>query len=73
MAAAWPRRAAALIVLVAVLAGAGSVTARAQGTDDIAALNARVVKLHGEGKYAEAIEIAKRSLALAERQFGPDH
>ena len=72
MAAIFARAAAALIVLGVVLAGGGTV-AWSQGADELAALNAQVVKLYGLGKYAEAIEIAKRSLALAEKQLGPDH
>ena len=64
---------AALILVVVVLAGLGAPAARAQGGNDLAALNAQVVQLYQAGKYAEATEIAKRSLALAEKQSGPDH
>jgi hypothetical protein len=39
---------------------------RAQRADDLAALNKLVVTLYGQGKYAEATEIAKRLLALVE-------
>ncbi len=36
-------------------------------------LNQKVVKLHQEGKYTEAIKTAEESLEMAERTFGPDH
>ena len=39
--------------------------------DDLAALNKQVFAFYDQGKYAEAAEIAKRLLALAEKKFGP--
>ncbi|MBC7933194.1 MAG: CHAT domain-containing protein [Rubrivivax sp.] len=36
-------------------------------------LNRQVMKLYGEGRYAEAIPLAERALALKEKAFGPDH
>jgi tetratricopeptide (TPR) repeat protein len=56
-----------------VLAVTASRQARAQGNDDRDALNKQVAVLYGQGKYAEATEIAKRSLALAEKALGSDH
>ena len=50
-----------------------SMHARAQGTDDLDDLNGQVGALYGQGKYAEATSVAKLSLALAEKKFGPDH
>jgi CHAT domain-containing protein/Tfp pilus assembly protein PilF len=47
--------------------------ARDAGADDMAALNAQVVRLYQQGKYAEAIPLAKKALELRERTFGPDH
>ena len=47
--------------------------AQEQGPDDLDALNHQALRLRQAGKYAEATEIAKQSLALAERKFGPDH
>lgn len=41
--------------------------------DDWKKLNSEVVRLYHAGKYTEAIEIAKRVLALTETQLGPDH
>ena len=58
---------------MSVLASVTSLPAVAQGTDDLAALNTQVTELYRAGKYAEAAEIAKRSLAVAEKQFGLDH
>ena len=58
---------------MSVLAGVTSLPAVAQGADELEALNAQIVKLYRAGKYAEAIEIAKRSLAFSEKQLGPDH
>ena len=42
-------------------------------SNDLAALNKKVVKLYQSGKYAKAAALAKRALALAERGFGPNH
>jgi TonB family protein len=36
-------------------------------------LNATVMKLYGEGKYDEAIPLARRALELREKALGPDH
>ena len=49
------------ILVVALLAVAAGAPATAQAPDDLAALNAEVAKLHGEGKYAEATEIARQA------------
>jgi tetratricopeptide (TPR) repeat protein len=62
--------AAVLIAVVVVLHWCS--VARAQ-TEDLSALNQQVVRLYQAGKYTEAIGVAQRLLALAERQFGPDH
>jgi hypothetical protein len=58
---------------VAVMVAVGPPEAQAQGPDDLDALNHQVVQLFQSGKYAAATEIAKKSLALAERKFGPYH
>ena len=73
MAGRLMRRGVALIVLALLLAVAAAMQARAQGADDLDALNKQVETLYSEGKYAEATAVAKRSLALAEKKFGPDH
>ena len=36
-------------------------------------LNQQAVKLHRQGKSAEAIPIGQRALELAEKTFGPNH
>ena len=50
-----------------------SAPALAQSDGDAGALNAEVVRLYGEGKYAQATEIAKRALALRENALGHEH
>ena len=47
--------------------------AQSQTKDDPVALNAEVLRLYRAGKYAEATQIAKRQLALAEKAQGIDH
>jgi CHAT domain-containing protein/tetratricopeptide (TPR) repeat protein len=70
----WLQRTVVLVALLATLVlGIGAVVAQAQGSDDLATLNEKVLQLYRAGNYAEATEIAKRSLALAERQSGPHH
>src|SRR5262245_7316823 len=36
-------------------------------------LNKEIQKLHGSGKYDEALALAQRALEFCERKFGPDH
>ena len=45
----------------------------AQSADDLTALNHQVETLYRAGKYAEAVPVATRALAVAEQQLGPDH
>jgi hypothetical protein len=47
--------------------------AQAQRPDEVADLNAEVARLYRAGKYAEATEIGKRALAIAEKALGPNH
>jgi Tetratricopeptide repeat len=42
-------------------------------TDDAALLTTQIVKLHGEGRYSEAVPLALRLLGLRENALGPDH
>ena len=60
-----------LITAIAVPANFGA--APAQTSDDLDALNQQVIKLHSEGKYAEATPFAERALAIAERLHGEAH
>ena len=64
---------AVIMALIGTVALSAAAHAQAPKTDDLAALNAQVVKLYQAGKYAEATEIAKRSLAITEKALGPDH
>ena len=73
MAGRWLRRGAALIVLATLLASAGSIGAQAQGGDDLAALRDQVSRLHGQGKYAEAVPLAERYVALARQKHDEEH
>jgi len=44
-----------------------------QAQEDPATLNAEVERLYREGKYAEAIKTAEKSLAINEKVHGPEH
>ncbi len=66
------RAVATSVFLLCAIAAAGG-SALAQGADDIAALNRQVVQLYGQGKYAEAIALGQKTLALAERTLGAGH
>jgi tetratricopeptide (TPR) repeat protein len=48
-------------------------TGRAQGPDDITGLRAEVSRLHGQGKYAEALPFAQRAPELAQKRHGEEH
>jgi hypothetical protein len=63
-----------LMMVVGLLVGWCCVDfARAQDTEDIWRLDERVVKLFRDRRYAEAVEIAERSLSMAERRWGVAH
>ena len=64
---------AANVLMVAMLVLAARTGAEAQGAADVDALNKQVVQLAGQGKYKEAVAIAEKALALAERVLGPEH
>src|SRR5215470_4151202 len=59
----------ALILIAVFWLSVGSPLTRAQDADELSGLNKQVEQLYDDGKYSEATEIAKRALALAERQF----
>ena len=75
MAVGWTaRRLAAMVAAGLVCVGSLVAAAHAQtADDDPAALDAEGMRLYQAGKYAEAIEIAKRLLAIAEKALGPNH
>ena len=63
-----------VFLAVLVLAAAGvRAMAQAPSSTSLAALNNQVVVLNQAGRYAEALPIAHRVLALAEQLRGPDH
>ena len=45
----------------------------AQGLEEATALTQRVVELANEGRYAEAIPLAQRALAIRQHTLGSDH
>jgi tetratricopeptide (TPR) repeat protein len=47
--------------------------AQAQARSDIKELRDTVIRLHREGRYGEATEVAKRVVALSERTYGREH
>ena len=49
---------------------AGGGASQSQPVSELTRLSAEVVRLHGEGKYDEAIPLAERALELSERSFG---
>ena len=67
------RRLAALAVAWVVCVTALAGPAQAQGQNDLARLNAEIGRLHGQGKYAEALPIAQRYVELARKKYGEDH
>ena len=66
-------RSVALILLAAAMTVPMSTPLRAQDTKEADALNAQVFQLYRAGKYAEAIPLAQRALAIDEKALGPDH
>ena len=64
---------AACIVLASVLALWIPAAASAQSANDIGALGKEVARLHGQGKYVEAIPLAEQLLATKQRVLGKDH
>src|ERR1700712_4664905 len=61
---------------VAVTAIALSMSPGAQsfaGEDEASALILQMKELYRAGKYAEALPLAQKSLALRENELGPDH
>lgn len=58
-----------VLVMLAVALGAG----RAHAEDDIAALKSQYEKLYEQGRYADAVPLATRALALTEAKFGSEH
>ena len=71
--AGWRTAPRLAMVVVAGLVCGIVLVATAHAQTDPAALDAEVEKLYQAGKYSEAIEVTKRSLAIGEKLLGPDH
>jgi tetratricopeptide (TPR) repeat protein/CHAT domain-containing protein len=69
MVAGWFRGA----ILSAGLLLSCAATVSAESLDEVRALNNEVMQLYQVGKYAEAVELAKKSLTLAEQKLGAEH
>lgn len=66
-------RSAARWLIVCLTAGILIAQSGQAQTDDLAALNRQVLQLYQTGDYAKASVVAKRALALAENNLGPNH
>lgn len=66
-----PRARIAILIFACCLTLPGP--GRVQESEDIGALNAEIKRLSDAGKYAEAIPIAERAVALGEATLGPHH
>jgi CHAT domain-containing protein/Tfp pilus assembly protein PilF len=64
----WPVAVAALAILVT-----SAIKSGAAPKEEAQALQAKVEELSREGKYADAIPLSQRELAIREKSFGPDH
>ncbi|MFQ5915352.1 MAG: tetratricopeptide repeat protein, partial [Nitrospinota bacterium] len=61
-------------VLFALFSCATPGTVQAQGTlEEAKRLYTEVIRLYRAGRYAEAVPLAERSLAILEKTVGPDH
>jgi tetratricopeptide (TPR) repeat protein len=73
----WKRQAwrvlVALISLAVLWSATAGLEARAQGTDDLAALRDQVSQLLSQGKSSEAVPVAERYASLARDRYGEDH
>jgi CHAT domain-containing protein/tetratricopeptide (TPR) repeat protein len=70
----WTARRVAAMLLAALLLGialAGAV--RSQGQDELARLRSEVTRLHGQGRYSEAVPAAERAVAFAREKYGEAH
>jgi hypothetical protein len=63
----------AKVLMAAMLCTATPLVAQASDTEEIVALHRQVRALYDQGKYADALTIAERALALAESSLGEEH
>jgi CHAT domain-containing protein/tetratricopeptide (TPR) repeat protein len=61
-----------LIILAALLGNARQPEAKAQGAE-LDGLLRQIGELQRQGRYAQAIPLSKRALAIEEKSLGPDH
>jgi CHAT domain-containing protein/Tfp pilus assembly protein PilF len=74
MAGACVFRCLVVMVLAGLTCGVVLATAApAQEPDELARLGREVNRLHGQGKYADAIPVAERYVALARQKHGDEH
>src|SRR5262249_48332810 len=59
----------AAMLMVNSFAGAPAIAQQ----DEATALNKRVIELFQAGKFAEAVPLAQRAVAIREKAFGPNH
>ena len=64
---------ALVATIVALYFGVSQERAVAGGAETADSLIRRVIALYKSGEYDEALPLAKRAVALAEQQFGPEH
>ena len=69
----WRRLRVHLIWFGIFFASVSPAAVHAQGDNELENCNAQVLDLYRSGKYAEAIAIAERALALTEKLRGLDH
>jgi tetratricopeptide (TPR) repeat protein len=50
-----------------------TVDAVGQGVREVEALNQQVLRLHKQGQYAQALELATKALKLSEDTLGPEN
>jgi len=65
-----------LVALIAVGLVCGIVlipTAHPQSDDELARLRSELSRLHGQGKYADAVPVAERYIALVRQRHGEEH
>ena len=62
-----------LIAIVMLLVCAMPTVGQAQGADDLPALQHQVGRLYNQGKYGEAMPLARRYVVVARQKHGEEH